>query len=632
MPVAAWAAPVLPHFISDHVVFQRDREVPVWGTADPDEKITVTLASHASMTTAGSDGKWSVRLPAMSAGGPFVLRVSGDKTIEFKDVMIGEVWIASGQSNMTFELAGSAGAEDELPKADYPEIRLFTVPRRVALSPQADTLPASWQPCSPESAKNFSAVAYYFARDLYKRLHVPIGIVESAWPGTAIEEWISPEEAARSPQVQSSLDAWNKREGASYKTGRAHFSLEFDDFELVPVPGNTAQAIKLADFDDGLAKTSWGGTWTYSYSETPESTFQLASPGRDGKGFSAHVDGAVDATDGALLKVRYRADGSPVDLSEYSAVRFWVRGNGQFRFRSLQPSIADWDDYSTPVKSASTDWTEVVINFRDLRQDGWGVVRGFTSNALSGFSIECLPRTGYPPRPAAGLYQGMTAPLVKAAFRGVIWYQGESNGWRPKKYRELLPALIESWRAASNQSEMQFLIVQLPNHGAIPTEPGDSAWAELREAQLHTAKTIPGTGLAVTIDVGDPKDLHPHRKAEVGERLALSALGTVYHQDVVPSGPLYDSMNIEGPAIRVRFKYADGGLRAQGGEVRGFAVAGSDKKFHWASARIEGNAVVVSSPDVPAPVAVRYGWADSPECTLFNAVNLPASPFRTDNW
>ena len=235
--------------------------------------------------------------------------------------------------------------------------------------------------------------------------------------------------------------------------------------------------------------------------------------------------------------------------------------------------------------------------------------------------------------PVTALYEGMITPLLPYAFRGALWYQGESNALKARQYRKLLPALISSWRDGSQQKDLQFLIVQLPNHGATPDQPSESAWAELREAQLLTLKQVPGTGLAVTIDVGDPKDVHPHRKLEVGQRLALWARGTVYGHPIEYSGPLYESAKIEGDKLRVRFAHIGLGLEARGGaELRGFAVAGADRKFHWAQARIEGNTVVASSPDVPRPVAVRYAWADNPQCNLFNKNGLPASPFRTDDW
>jgi sialate O-acetylesterase len=271
--------------------------------------------------------------------------------------------------------------------------------------------------------------------------------------------------------------------------------------------------------------------------------------------------------------------------------------------------------------------------FPDLRQEGWGVELPFTQNALSGFKIESLTRLGYAPIPVSGLYEGMITPLLPSAFRGVLWYQGESNALKAHQYRKLLPALISSWREGSHQNDLEFLIVELPNHGATPQEPGESAWAELREAQLLTLQHIPRTGLAVTIDVGDPKDVHPHRKLEVGQRLALWAEGTTYKQPIEYSGPLYDSMKIEGSEIRVRFTHVGSGLEARnGGEIHGFAIAGADRKFHWADVRVAGDTIIVSSREVSNPVAVRYAWADSPVCNLFNKDGLPASPFRSDDW
>ncbi len=624
-----WADPALPNLISDHMVLQQGREIHLWGRADPGEFIRVTVAGHTGTATADSRGHWSLRLAPMKAGGPFTLQVAGKRSLTVKDVMIGEVWVASGQSNMAFALHESAGAGEELPKADYPNLRLFTVPKRVALDPQPDTLPASWQLCTPDSAKDFSAVAYYFARDLHRKLKVPIGIVESAWPGTTIEEWMAPEAAQRDPQVKSAFDVWNGSEGRVFVPA---FDLEFDDFELLADPATGNKSLSFSNFDDGSASNTLGGYWSYDLRWAPETTFELVAPGRGGSGFAARVMGRLDASDDARLTARFQPDGSPADLSTYAGIRFWARGNGSFLFRAVEPTITDADDYAATLTHASDDWTSVTIWFRDLRQEGWGVVKDFTPATLTAFSIETFSPAGYPPRPASGLYRGMIAPLLPFPFRGVIWYQGESNALQARQYRRLLPALIESWRLASHQDQMQFLTVQLPNHGAIPSQPSESAWAELREAQLLTLNRLPSTGLAVTIDAGDPKDIHPHRKAEVGQRLALWALGTTYKQPIVYSGPLYQSMTVEGSKIRVRFTHTGSGLEAKDGAPRGFAVAGADRKFHWASAVIEGDSAVVFSPDVAAPVAVRYAWADSPECNLFNAAGLPASPFRTDDW
>jgi sialate O-acetylesterase len=632
-----WANPSLPHLISDHAVFQQERKIHVWGTAEARERVVVSFAGRIVRTQTDSAGKWTVDLPAMHAGGPFTLKITGKTTILVKDVLIGEVWVASGQSNMAFGLAGSTGADVELPKADYPEIRLFTVPRRLGLSPTLDTLPASWSPCTPESAKEFSAVAYYFARKLHRELHVPIGIIESAWPGTHIEEWMSPSAGRSDPEVKLLLEKWDSSDGEGFKAGRQPFDLQFDDFQLLSpsatTSSNSPAPVLLSNFDDGTARNSFGGYWYYDEKAAPETVFDLASPGYLGNGFAAHVSGRIDASDDSRLWMRFHQDLTPADLSAYSGVRFLARGRGTFRFRSLQPTISDWDDYASEPLHASSDWSPITMLFHDIHQEGWGVTQEFTPQSLIGFSIECLPESGYPVRPSTGLFNRMIGPLLPYGFRGVIWYQGESNALEAREYGKLLPALILSWRAESRQPDMQFLIVQLPNHGAIPEQPTESAWAELREAQFLTARAVHDAGLAVTIDVGDPKDLHPHRKAEVGDRLALWALGTTYREPIVYSGPLYESMVVEKSAIRVRFAHVGSGLVAKGaGELGGFAIAGKDRKFHWAGATIDGDTVVVSSPEVSEPVAVRYAWADSPDCNLFNAEGLPASPFRTDAW
>jgi len=628
------ADPVLPSLFSDHMVLQQGREIHVWGQADPGETLTVSLAGRAVMTTADPRRAWSVQLPALPAGGPFTLTVGGKKPIEIKDVMIGEVWIASGQSNMTFALDSAEGAPTEVPKADYPQIRLFTVPRKIALSPQGDTLPAHWQICTPDNAKSFSAVAYFFARQIHRKLEVPVGIVESAWPGTSIEDWIAPEALQANADLAPVLEPWKHAtpDEKKFAENALPLDLEFDDFELLPATASSAGKV-LANFDDGIARVSTGGSFSYSWENAPEAPFELVSPGRGSAGFAARIAGRLDGTQDSTLTARYKPDGGTIDLSSYAGIRFWVRGNGSFRFRSRQPSVTDWDDYATPVLKVSSDWQAVTVRFGDLRQDGWGVTLPFTQDALSGFTIESLTTLEYAPIPVSGLYQGMITPLLPSAFRGVLWYQGESNALKARQYRKLLPTLIGSWRDALHDQDLEFLIVQLPNHGATPDDPGESAWAELREAQLLTLQHVPKTGMAVTIDVGDAKNLHPHRKLEVGQRLALWAQGTTYKEPIEYSGPLYESMRIEGREIRVRFTHAGSGLEApSGGELRGFAVAGADRKFHWAEARVDGDTVVISSRDVPNPVAVRYAWADSPLCNLFNNDGLPASPFRTDDW
>jgi len=632
--VNCWANPTLPTLFSDHMVLQRGREILIWGKADPGEKLTVSLAGRDATSTADAQGAWSVRLPALSAGGPFTLTIQGNKQVTIKDVMIGEVWIASGQSNMTYSLSGSAGAAEEVPQANYPQVRLFTIPRRIAVTPQQDTLPAHWELCTPDNAKGFSAVGYYFAREIYRKLGVPIGVVESAWPGTAIQDWISPEVLQADTQLRSVLDDWNHATPAekSFAEKPLAFELEFDDFELVPKSPDSAVNV-LATFDDGSSRVATGGSFAYSWEAAPDSAFDLVSPGHGTSGFAAQVAGSLDGTQDAILWANYKLDGSSIDLTPYAGIRFWVRGNGSFRFRSKEPTITDYDDYGAPLMKATPEWQPVTILFSDLHQDGWGVRLPFTQETLTGFSIENMTTLANAPMPVSALYEGMITPLLPYEFRGALWYQGESNAMKAHQYRKLLPALIKNWRDALHQQDLEFLIVQLPNFGAIREEPSESGWAELREAELMTVKQVPNTGLAVTIDVGDPNNLHPPRKFEVGQRLALWALGTTYKQPGEYSAPLYESMQTSGSEIRIHFSHAGPGLEARGDTtLRGFAIAGADRKFHWADARIDGDTVIVSSPDVLNPVAVRYAWADSPMCNLFSIDGLSASPFRTDDW
>jgi sialate O-acetylesterase len=617
------------------MVLQQNREIHLWGKADLGEPITVTLNANKASTTTDQSGHWSVNLPPIPAGGPFTIHIQGNTEVLIKDVLIGEVWLASGQSNMAFSLDSADGAAEEIPKADYPEIRLFTVPKKIALTPQDNTLPSAWQICTPDTAKTFSAVAYFFAKHLHQTLHVPIGIIHSSWPGSTAESWTDSAYLQSDPELKPLWDEWQSNSSAvkTFAEHPASFHLEFDDFQLLPDPAAQQSPVPLANFDDGTTHNTLGGDSSYSWLDAPNTTFDLISPGRGHHGYAARTTGTLDGTQSSFLTTRYHLDHSPADLSAYVGIRFWERGTGQFRFRSLQPTITDWDDYATGLMQATPDWQPVTILFRDLKQEGWGITRDFTPHALTGFSLEALTPLGYAPMPVSGLFEGMIAPLIPYPFRGAIWYQGESNALRAHQYGKLLPALVASWREATHQPNMEFLIVQLPNHGAIPTQPAESAWAEMREAELSTQRSVPHTGIAITIDVGNPHDVHPHRKKEVGERLALWALGSTYSKPIVYSGPLFDSMKVEGDKIRIHFTHVGGGLEARGGApLQGFAIAGADKKFHWATAQIEGDSVLVSSPEIPAPIAVRYAWADSPICNLFNKEGLPASPFRTDDW
>lgn len=518
------ADPRLPHLFTDHMVLQEDMDISVWGWADLEERITAGLGPNTKQTVASASGHWSVLLPAMHAGGPFTLIVRGKKVVEVKDVVLGEVWIASGQSNMTYALSGATGGAEESSRALDSQLRFFTVRKKIALTPQADTLPAAWEICAPDTAKKFSAVAYFFARDLRKALGIPVGVILSAWPGTGGKEWTDPESLRREPALRPIVQRWDASPSAirAFAAEPAEISLEFDDFELLPSAGDSRPPTQLSNFDDGTSRLGTGGAWSYTWQDAASTMFELVAPGRGGAGYAARVAGNLDGANYSGLRASFKEDDSPPDLSAFAGIRFWIRGTGAIQFQMLQPTITDWDNYSVPMTHATPEWRQVTIWFKDLKQEGWGVTSPFTPEALTGFQLVNLAPVGYPDRLPSGLYDGMIAPLEKYRIRGAIWYQGEGNTWRAEQYRTLLPSMIEGWRKGFDEPNFPFLIVQLPNLGTSPPL-GDSIRAELRDAQLWTAKTAPNTGLAITIDVGDSKNLHPAAKS--GDRRTAGTVG-----------------------------------------------------------------------------------------------------------
>jgi sialate O-acetylesterase len=480
----------LPSIFGDHMVLEHGIAVPVWGTAAAGEAVTIACGNQKVETRAGSDGRWQVRLAPLGAGGPIELTVAGTNTITFRDVLVGEVWVCSGQSNMQMSVRSSANPEQEIAQAAYPNIRLFSVARVVAQAPRTDT-EGSWSVCSPQTIPDFSAVAYFFGRDVHKALNVPIGLIHTSWGGTPAESWTTRETLDSYPEFEPIMTRWAKI---------------------------------AADYPEAMKR----------YKEQR------------------------DAWDKAVDKAK--AEGKPAPP---------------------QPG-------GPPMGPDHPHWP-------------------------------------------AGLYNGMIAPIVPYAIKGAIWYQGESNAGRAYQYRSLFPAMIRDWRDRWGQGDFPFLFVQLANFMAVKAEPGDSAWAELREAQTMTL-ALARTGMAVAIDIGDANDIHPKNKQEVGRRLALAAQGIGGGKDIVDSGPIFEHAAVEGNRIRLHFTDVGGGLACRGDALAGFAIAGQDRKFVWAQAAIDGDTVVAWSEKVPEPVAVRYAWADNPVCNLFNKANLPATPFRTDSW
>lgn len=489
----AYAVVTLASPFTDHAVLQRERPVPVWGTAEAGETVTVTCGSISAKAVAGADGRWKAALAPLPVGGPYELTVTGSSTIVLKDILVGDVWLCSGQSNMAFGLNRVVNQAQEVAQANYPKLRLFKVDLVAKEQPQS-TFQGSWQVCSPKTALRFSAVAYFFGRELNKELNVPIGLINSSWGGTPAESWTSQPTLEASTEFRKVFTAWEKT---------------------------------LAD--------------------------------------------------------------SPKALERYRTV-----------------DLPKWETEAAAAKAAGKPAPN-----KPREPNG--------------------PNTPHL-RPAA-LYNGMIAPLVPYALRGVLWYQGEANasGARAEAYRRLLPLMITSWRSDFG-SELPFYLVQLANFGPepakVPTDPWPVVpWAVLRESQSVVATTVSKSGMAVAIDVGNPDDIHPANKQDVGHRLALVALAKEYGKAVDYSGPVAKAMTINGKVAEVTFDHAKG-LAAKGGELQGFAIAGEDGRFRPAQAVISGATVQVSSPEIPQPVAVRYAWGNSPTCNLVNLVGLPAAPFR----
>ncbi len=482
----------LPSVLSDNMVLQGGHSITLWGWADPNEEIEIRLSWSEAVPQfqAEEDGTWTFRMAAPDFGGPYEVTFKGKNTLTVRNILVGEVWVCSGQSNMQWTVQNSADAEQEVAAARYPKIRLFSVKHEVADTPKADC-EGRWVECSPESIPGFSAVAYFFGRRLHKDLDLPVGLINTSWGGTPAEAWTSGPALTGNPEFEPILKRYQEA---------------------------------VANYPQAM--------------------------------------------------VRFREN------------------------------VQKWEEAAQKAKA----------------EGGQAPPRPYAPLG-----------PGHPHSPS-GLYNAMIAPLTPFAIRGAIWYQGESNAGRAYQYRSLFPAMIRSWWQAWGRSDFPFLFVQLANFLKVKEEPGESEWAELREAQSMTL-TLPNTGMAVIIDIGEANDIHPKNKQDVGERLALWALARTYFKDVVYSGPLYSFMNVRGSEIVLHFEHVAGGLVAKGGEpLKGFAIAGADRKFVWAEARIEGETVVVRSDQVAEPVAVRYAWADNPVCNLYNASGLPASPFRTDGW
>ncbi len=616
----------LPALIGDHMVLQKGK-ANLWGWAQPGEAVTVALGHNAAAATADAGGEWKASLSLPRSGGPYELTVStASESVTLEDVMVGEVWVGSGQSNMEFALKASLGAAAELPSAKkLSKIRFFTVQHAAAFAPQGD-VQGSWKVCSPDTAGDFSAVAYYFGKGLAKALRTPVGLILSSWSGSAAEAWTPRPVLDKDPAFTQLLEQWDHNQ-AQLKTWRTgdDFELWISDIRFLP-QDPLAQPLTVS-LGPGAPAGTLGGTWSTTAKPDCQAAVTLENVAYSGNP-ALRFWGVMKGGGWGTLSTNLSAQ--PVDLSRYAAVEFYAKGSGQYRMNLGQPSIADYDYYATAdAFQAPEEWTLMHYPLADLKQGGWGAPKPFTPEAVNTLNFPVI--APYWPDIAAACFDGMTAPLTLFSIRGVLWYQGESNTGRAGQYHQLLSDMIGGWRKAWGEGNFPFLIIQLPNFMHVSLQPGESQWADLREAQLQTSQTVPQAGLITTIDLGEADNLHPKDKADVGRRAALAALGMVYHRSLVYSGPSLVSAGARDGQAVLTFQDTGRGLTAEGGEpLKGFALAGDDRKFYWAQAQIQGKTVLVSCAEVPNPRFVRYAWSDNPVCNLFNVDGLPASPFQAD--
>ncbi|HZZ42760.1 MAG TPA: sialate O-acetylesterase [Tepidisphaeraceae bacterium] len=650
--VVGWSAVVwgdvkLASLFQDHMVLQREQEgVPVWGTAEAGEEVTVTIAEQSKRVVADARGNWMVKLDEMHAGGPWGMEVKGKNVIKLADVMVGEVWVCSGQSNMDMQVVQSKDGVGEVARANWPYIRLFKVPFRPAATEQLE-VPGKWVACSPETVGDFSAAAYFFGREIHQKLDgVAVGLIESCVGGTPAESWTPEGELAKHVETKPILAQWEK-DRAAYPALKASFDQQMKEwkekYETEPKrPAETKGWEKEGLDDSGWGKVMEPGAWQekagWKHNGVVWLRKEIMVPAEwAGKDLVLNL-GRIDDKDityfdgqevgrtwkenplAVFVRRKYTVPGKLVKAGKnIVAVRVWDQGGvgglmsepGEMRAMSeVLPG--------EPV-SLEGEWKWKVEKQEDVPaqpQEPRGPGNAWT--------------------PAA-LWNGMIRPLIPYGIRGVIWYQGESNADRAEQYQTLFPAMISAWRKEWGEGEFPFIFVQIANFGLWKppaTQPSDSTWAELREAQLMTLKKSVNTAMAVTIDIGETNDIHPKNKQEVGRRLALAALANVYgKQEIAYSGPLLESWKIEKDRVRLKFRPGAERLEQHGDGMKGFAVAGEDHKFYWAQAWIAGqDEVMVKADQVKKPVAVRYGWGDDPKVGLFNSAGLPASPFRTDSW
>jgi sialate O-acetylesterase len=631
LSVPAHANVKLPALISDGMILQRDSKVNIWGWASSGEQVTIRFAGKVYRTTTDSRGKWKIVLPPIKAGGPYTMEISGQNQITVKDILIGDVWFCSGQSNMVLPMERvKEKYPNEYANDNYPEIRNFFIPTVSDVTRiHEDLPPGRWQAATHEGLPGFGALTYFFAKNIYQNYKVPIGIINSSVGGTPIEAWISEEGFKELPRYAERVEKFRDtayinpliRRAAPVQSARPNVNVTdkglagpkpWYDVSYVPegwhkfwLPGYWA--------DQGVKGLN-GVVWFRKEIIVPASM-----TGKPGKLFMGRIVDADNVyVNGVLVgSVTYQYPPRRYDLpsgllreGKNIVVVKVTNTSGKGGFVPDKPYFITAGGENIDLRG---DWQYQV-----------GQVFSPVTSSNEGMRAS-ISQQNEP----TGLYNTMVAPAVDYTVKGFLWYQGESNSGRADDYKSLLPALIYDWRMKWNQGVLPFLYVQLPNFMEVQYLPSESDWAELREAQLN-ALSVPNTAMAVTIDVGEWNDIHPLEKRVIGERLSLAARNLVYgEKTLVYSGPIYKSSEIQGDKIIVSFNMTGGGLISKDGrELDQFAIAGKDKKFVWAEAKIEGDKVIVWSEEVAEPQYVRYAWADNPEsANLYNKENLPASPF-----
>jgi sialate O-acetylesterase len=628
---------------SDNTVLQQDMAAPVWGWASPGEKVTVRLGKVAARAVAGPDGRFMARLPRLAAGGPLSMAVEGSSRLTVRNVMIGEVWVCSGQSNMQMPVSEARNADREIAHARHPNIRLFSVPIAATMEPLVDAN-AAWQVCSPETIRQFSAAGYFCGRELYRRLRVPIGLINSSLGATRIEAWISREGLLGDAQSRQEIEEYARSLPSFERRLREYKAIVAagEDKYYPPDPGNLGYERGWAA--PGTDCSNWGEISAPGYWNAQGLDFSgvlwfrkevRIPPSWAGRDLLLGL-GACDKTDTTYFNNVKVGGLGKEDPDAWCKDRQYVVPAALVRPGSnvIAVRIYSWafdGGFRGP-------WDKMRIRLADSpRAKGMQLAGTWRYRVEHNFGKIKLMRDLPPWGPGTAnspfaLFNGMVRPLIPYGIRGVIWHQGASNLQEAFKYRRMLAMLVKDWRKHWGRNDLWFNVVQQENYGPRDRFPVESAYAELRESQFK-ALEIPRVSLTVAIDIGAVNEVHPVNKQELGRRAARALLGATYRQRQLPhSGAIYKSCHRTGGKMRLSFDHVDGGLVAKGGKLRGFAIAGADRRFVWARARIAGRSVIVWSEEVPKPVAVRYGWAANPGCNLFNKAGLPASPFRTDKW